>query len=464
MEAKDTISAIATPLGEGGISIIRVSGPDSEALLQKLFYPRNLSQHKFTPRYQYLGEIRDPETESLVDEVIAVLMKEPKSYTGEDMVEIYAHGGIIASQKILTLFNSLGARLADRGEFTKRAFLNGRIDLSQAESVIDVVKAKTEKGLGLAVKQLTGELAETINGLKSELLEILAYVEAEIDFPDEDISGLNLEETGEQLAEIEKNIERLLHESEKGKIYREGLNIAIIGRPNVGKSSLLNALLREKRAIVTEFPGTTRDIIEEYINIAGIPLKIIDTAGIRSTFDSVEKIGVELARETLAGADLVLYVLDASEKINADDENILLTLKELDKKSIVLINKVDLNNTAIDKNSAAAFVSGEEEILEISAKEKKGLDALEKVIEEMIFGAKVESSESILVTRERHRQHLEDCRRSIAEAKKTLESGLPEDFLSIDLKTAWESLGKITGEVVEEDILDKIFSEFCIGK
>lgn len=464
MEAKDTISAVATPLGEGGISIIRVSGPDSEALLNKIFMPRNRFQHKLTPRYQYLGEIRNPETGSLVDEVIAVFMKEPKSYTGEDMVEIYAHGGTIAAQKILTLCNSLGARLADRGEFTKRAFLNGRIDLSQAESVIDIVKAKTEKGLGLAVKQLKGELAQKINLLKTELLEILAYVEAEIDFPDEDISGLNLKEIGKRLTKIEENIDKLLRESEKGKIYREGLNIAIIGRPNVGKSSLLNALLREKRAIVTEVPGTTRDVIEEYINIAGVPFKIIDTAGIRSTFDSVEKIGVELAREALAGADLVLYVLDASEEINADDENILLTLKELDKKSIVLINKVDLNNTVIDKNSAAAFVSGEEEILEISAKEKRGLDVLEKVIEEMIFEGKIESSENILVTRERHRQHLEDCKVSVLEAKKTLESGLPEDFLSIDLKAAWENLGKITGEVLEENILDKIFSEFCIGK
>jgi len=463
MNNEDVIAALATPLGEGGIAIVRMSGNDSEKIITKIFKPRNKKLTELKSHVQYLGNIINPESNQVVDEVLVSIMRAPRSFTAEDVVEIYTHGGVVVARKVLELLISLGARIAEPGEFTKRAFLNGRIDLSQAESVIDVIRAKTDKGLGLALKQLQGELSNKITELRSVLLEILAHIEAEIDFPDEDIEMLSIDDIREKLKSVHEEVKNLIAESDRGKIYREGINVVIIGRPNVGKSSLLNALLREKRAIVTDIPGTTRDIIEEYINIGGIPVKIVDTAGIRDTLDEVEKIGVEKSKQSLQEADLILFVLDASEGITEDDQQLLTYLNEMAKQTLIIINKVDLDNVKIDKNDVEK-ISNVDKVLEISAKERTGLDLLEKTVEEMVFQGEVNAQENIIVTRARHRQAFIEVLKSIEEALHTLDSGMTGEFLSIDVKSAWENLGKITGETVEEDVLDKIFSEFCIGK
>lgn len=456
----DTIAAISTPLGEGGIGIVRISGPQAVKIIKTLFRAKRGDWSNNGSHRLIYGHITERNGD-VVDEVLLTFMKAPHTYTREDVVEINCHGGIVPLRKILELVLSRGARLAEPGEFSKRAFLNGRLDLAQAESVIDVIRSKTEAGLKLAVSQLKGELSKKITALQDRLLGLLAQVEANIDFPEDDLeeaTGQSIIRSGEDLLE---EIKELIRGAETGKIYREGISTIIIGKPNVGKSSLLNALLRENRAIVTDIPGTTRDIIEEVINIRGIPLKIIDTAGLHETEDIVEKIGVERTREMIGRADLVLLVLDAATGLA--DEDIAITELIGEKKAIFIVNKVDVEETRITGNEVERL-AGKQPALWISAREEKGLDVLEEKIVEMVLGGQVFGSDTVMVANIRHKQALEKAARHLKEAVHGIKEMVPVDVVAIDLRTAWEALGEITGSTVTEDLLDRIFADFCIGK
>lgn len=459
---EDTISAIATPLGEGGIGIVRLSGPLSTGIARKIFKAKRAGAWWEGKGHALVyGHVVDPADGKLVDEALLGFMRAPFTYTREDIVELNCHGGIVPLKQALELTLAAGARLAEPGEFTKRAFLNGRIDLAQAESVVDIIRAKTEKGLKVAAAQLKGELSQKIGSLQNEVLGLLAQIEANIDFPEddlEDITGRNIEERAESLA---ADLDTLIRNAEAGKIYREGIWTIIAGRPNVGKSSLLNRLLRENRAIVTEVPGTTRDIIEEVINIRGIPLKLVDTAGIRETKEMVERLGVERTKEMIGRADLVLLVLDSTAGITEGDREIAELVKG--KETIVLINKIDVNSGGISAEEAGYLACGRP-VLKISAVEGYGLDALEDKIVEMALGGRVSPSDEIMVTNVRHKRALESSRKYLLEAKAAIRGNVPVDIVSIDVKAAWESLGEITGSTVTEDIVERIFADFCIGK
>lgn len=455
----DTIAAISTALGEGGIGIVRISGPKAIEIGDKLFKGSKLLRD--IPGYQMVyGHIVDKNNDNVIDEVLVSVMRGPRSFTSEDIIEINCHGGIVPLTGILNLALKNGARLAEAGEFSKRAFINGRIDLAQAESIIDVIRSKTDKGLKIALQQLEGNLSNKIKEIRYILLELLAFIEAGIDFPDEDIEEISESRIREGTNKGLELVNQLIKTSASGKIFREGLSTVIIGKPNVGKSSLLNALLKEKRAIVTEIPGTTRDIIEEYINIQGIPLKIIDTAGIRDTDDIVEKIGVERSKEIFKDADLVILVLDASTGIVGDDIKIISELKE--KKVIVLVNKTDVNKE-IDLSYLIENV-GELPVVYSSIKENYGLEELENKIYKLVLEGQVQASDDILVTNIRHRGALENAKNHLDEVIKSLDLMMPTDCMSIDIKAAWEILGEIIGDTVKEDIIDQIFSSFCIGK
>ncbi len=455
---EDTIAGIATPLGEGGIGIIKISGKESTKIVKNIFRVKNVDQ--FTPRHFYLGKIYDDDV--FIDEVMMVIMNKPKSYTGEDVVEIHCHGGFLVTRRILELVLKNGARLAEPGEFTKRAFLNGKIDLSQAEAIIDIISAKSELGLRTAAQQLEGRLKNSINEISEDIERIIANLEAEIDFPEEDLEILDSEEILSIILNSIDKIDKLISEADAGRISREGVNTVIIGKPNVGKSSLLNALVREDKAIVTEIPGTTRDIIEDYIQIRGVLFKIIDTAGFRETSDLVEKIGLEKTQKVFEEADLVLFVLDDTEELSDEDKNIINKLKTVDKKILIVLNKIDLKRVYL-KDEVASYLP-HVKIIEISALEKIGLDKLENELINLVFDGKLDINQDFTVTRTRHKNLLSNAKKHLLDAKATLEMGLTEEFLSIDLKDAWTELGKITGATIERDIIDKIFSEFCIGK
>ncbi|MGB9976608.1 tRNA uridine-5-carboxymethylaminomethyl(34) synthesis GTPase MnmE [Thermovenabulum sp.] len=458
---EDTIAAISTPMGEGGIGIIRISGEESFKIAKKLFYPKSkISFEEMKPRTMYLGNIYDDEEKYVVDEVLLVKFKAPNSYTTEDMVEIHSHGGFTAVRKILNLVLRNGARLAQPGEFTKRAFINGRIDLSQAEAVIDIIRAKTDKALKVAVDQLKGKISEKIKEIMDSLLSVIALVEANIDFPEEEIPEASPDII---LKNIYYNIERLNNLKEKagaGKILREGISTVIIGKPNVGKSSLLNALLMEKRAIVTEIPGTTRDVIEEYINVKGIPIKIIDTAGIRDTKDPVEKIGVERAMEKVQGAELVLFVVDAFGELEEEDYKIIENIRE--KRLLIIFNKIDLGQK-IDEQKVKELLPGKR-IVKISALRDEGIELLREEIYELIVNEVGSLEEGIIITAQRHIEAINKAIESLKEAQITVENNLPMEISAIYIREAWEYLGEITGDSVKEDILDAIFENFCIGK
>jgi len=460
---KDTIAAISTAIGEGGIGIVRVSGPEAISTINKIFKgygqtDKDLNEvDTYTAHY---GHIINPKDEQIIDEVICLVMKAPKTYTKEDVVEIDCHGGSIPLQKILDLVLKNGARLAEPGEFTKRAFLNGRIDLSQAEAVMDVINSKTEAGLEAAMDQLEGGLSSQIEEIKHKLLGLLAHLEASIDFPEDEIEDFNSDEIDSRVEEIIEQIEGLLDTSKRGRIIKEGIRTAIIGKPNVGKSSLLNALLRENRAIVTDVPGTTRDVIEEVINIDGIPLKIMDTAGIRETEDEVEKIGVERSEKFLKQADLVLLVLDAHRGITEEDRRIINLVDE--KETVVVVNKTDLESNLNLGELKKKFENVQ--VVETSAVEGIGISELEDLISEMVFAGEVKANEQTLITNLRHKEALEAAYDSILNVKETVKQGLPADFVTIDLKTTLEELGKITGDTLGEDIIDRIFADFCLGK
>lgn len=457
----DTISAISTPLGEGGIGIIRISGKDALVVAEQIIQLKSIQSFQILKSHTiHYGFAVNPETGEKIDEILLLFMKGPRSFTAEDVVEIHCHGGLIPVRRIYELTVQYGARPADPGEFTKRAFLNGRIDLSQAEAVIDLIRAKTDAGSRAALHQLQGSLSDKINELRHGLLEMIAFAEAAIDFPEEDIEEITAAQISQRVENILQQLKGLLDTSRSGKIIREGLYTVIVGKPNVGKSSLLNALLRENRAIVTEIPGTTRDIIEEYINVKGIPVKIVDTAGIRETSDVVEKIGVEKAQELLDRADLILMVLDASLPLNEEDRKILTSLR--DRPAIILINKADLPVLLDEKEVQAIALN--KEIIHISVVENQGINEMEDQIAKMVYQGTVSGNEGHIVTNVRHQFAIKRAFVSLSDVLQTIDDVMPIDCIVIDLKAAWEALGEITGDTVGEDIIDKIFANFCIGK
>ncbi len=461
MYVEDTIAAISTPTGVGGIGIIRVSGEDAINIVDKIFISprqRKLSQVK-THTIHY-GNIYDIEKKHMIDEVLISVMKKPNTYTREDIVEINCHGGIISTKNVLEEVLKAGARIADAGEFTKRAFLNGRVDLTQAEAIIDIINSKTNVELETAVNQLEGTLSHKILNIRNQLVNLAAHLQAAVDFPEEDIEELNEDALKEKLLVIYDEIENLIKTADMGKIIRNGLSTAIIGKPNVGKSSLLNALVRDKRAIVTEIAGTTRDIIEEYVNIHGVPLKIIDTAGIRETDDLVEKIGVEKSKEAILQADLVILLLDGSEPLNNNDKYIIDIVK--DKKTIVLTNKTDLEEKIEYEYIKEIF--GNNVLLKISVKEGTGLGQLENTIKEMFIGGEVTINDNIIITNVRHKNSLIKANESINNSMDALKIGMPIDMVSIDISNAIENLGEIIGLTVSEEIIHQIFKQFCLGK
>ncbi|WP_163195821.1 tRNA uridine-5-carboxymethylaminomethyl(34) synthesis GTPase MnmE [Clostridium thermarum] len=459
MKEFDTIAAVATGLGEGGISIIRLSGDKALKIADSIFRGKNgrslLDIKTYTMRYGY---IIDKDTDEIIDEVIVSYMKGPKSFTAEDTIEINCHGGVIATNRVLEEVIKAGARLAEPGEFTKRAFLNGRIDLSQAEAVIDIIRAKTELSMKSAIAQSEGRISREITNMRNRLLGVIAHIEATVDFPEDDLEEATSEKIKVDLKEIISDLDNLISTANEGKILREGLNIVIVGKPNVGKSSLLNALLMENRAIVTDIAGTTRDVIEEYINIDGIPIKIIDTAGIRETEDIVERLGVERSKQKINEADLIILMLDISSEFDNEDRQIIEFIK--DKKYIMILNKVDLD---VKLSMSEIEQLNKDQIIETSALKGTGIDRLKDIIKNMFFKGEV-AANGLMITNTRHKEALIRAKEKCTAALVTLESGFSIDFASIDARDAWTSLGEITGDTMEEDLLDKIFSEFCIGK
>ena len=455
----DTIAAIATAPGEGGIGIIRISGEKSLQVAQSIFKSKSGKMIKdYNTRTLIYGNIVDGE--KVIDEVLLAYMKGPNSYTAEDVIEINCHGGFISVKKILELILSKDVRLADAGEFTKRAFLNGRIDLSQAEAIIDVIKSKTDMAHEVAQSQLEGSLAKKIRELRNNVTEVLAHLTVSIDFSEEDVEEITYQTLEEKSSELRNEIKKLYDTAESGKILRDGLKTVIVGKPNVGKSSLLNSILGENRAIVTDIAGTTRDIIEEFVNIKGIPLKIVDTAGIRETEDVVEKIGVEKSRESFSTADLVIMVLDASRKLSQEDMEILESLEN--KKTIVLLNKMDLE-PQIELEKIEEFVNSED-IIKISALKHQGIEELQDKIEAMVYHGSVKNSSDLMITNSRHKDALFKAYESINDAINAIEQRMPYDFIEVDFKNIWDYLGYINGDTIREDLLDTIFANFCIGK
>lgn len=455
----DTIAAISTAIGESGIGIVRLTGDDSINVCSKVFKGRKINDiEDIENRKLTYGHIMDHDI--IIDEVLIAFMKAPYTYTRENMVEIYCHGGIISVQKVLELLLRTGARLAERGEFTKRAFLNGRLDLSQAEAVIDIIKSKTDKSFQVSLNQLEGSLSNEINDIRNTLLSMIAHIEVSIDFPDEDVEVSTIKNLEDNAMEVEEKITSLLSTADRGKILRDGLNTVILGKPNVGKSSLLNAVLKENRAIVTDIPGTTRDIIEEYINIDGIPLKIVDTAGIRDTEDLVEQIGVDRAKKSVVEADLIIAIFDISRELTNEDHQIIDLIK--DKKTIVLLNKTDLPNV-YDEDYFKNYLK-DVEIITTSITTGVGINDLERSIRNMFYKGDVEINSDVVINNVRHKNQLEKARINIKSVIEDIKENVPIDCLEVDLKNCWENLGEISGDTIGEDILDRIFSEFCIGK
>lgn len=458
----DTIAAIATAPGEAGIGIVRLSGKKAVDIVDKIFKgKKDVSFREREPRKLYYGHIINPEDKKVIDEVLVVYMKGPHTYTTEDIVEINCHGGIIPVRRILEIVLENGARMAEPGEFTKRAFMNGRIDLAQAEAVIDLISAKTDSSFDVSLNQLEGTLSQEVRELRESVLKMLAQIEATIDFPDEDdVEEMAYEKMKEEGNTILQRIDKLLSTVYTGKILKEGLKTIILGKPNVGKSSLMNAILRENRAIVTEIPGTTRDIIEEYVNINGIPLRIVDTAGIRETDDIVEKIGVDRAKALIDKGDLAIVVFDASKELSEEDMNIIELIKN--KKSIILLNKTDLEVKTTEEIIKKYLPN--KIIINTSMIKGKGLESLEEAIKDMFFKGEVKVTDEIIINNVRHRDLLLKAKKNIEEALGSIEMGMPIDCIEVDVKECWNNLGEINGDTVGEDIIDRIFSDFCIGK
>ena len=455
----DTIAAIATALSESGISVIRISGPEAIAAADRIYRSKTgkkklSDQESHTIHYGYIQQ-----DGQIIDEVLVLLMRAPHTYTREDVVEIDCHGGILVTRRILEAVLAQGVRAAEPGEFTKRAFLNGRIDLSQAEAVGDIIRAKSDLALASSLSQLRGSLLTKIREVRETLLRKLAYIEAALDDPEHyELEGFD-EELEETLGQETKVLRKLYESAESGRMMKEGIRTVIVGRPNVGKSSLLNALLGEERAIVTDIAGTTRDTLEETITLGGICLNIIDTAGIRESSDTVERIGVDRARDALRQSDLVIYVADGSEALDANDEEIIEMIR--DRKALVILNKTDL---ATKLTAEELEEKTGRPVIPISAREGTNLEAIEESIRKMFFAGEISFNDEVYITNVRQRQTIGEALAALGRVEESLEAGMPEDFYSIDLMAACEALGLITGETAREDLVDTIFREFCMGK
>ncbi|SEJ41505.1 tRNA uridine-5-carboxymethylaminomethyl(34) synthesis GTPase MnmE [Paenibacillus polymyxa] len=455
----DTIAAIATAVGEGGIAVVRVSGPEAVTEVEALFRSKTPLSKAPTHTVHY-GHIIDPQSQEKVEEVLVTVMRAPRSFTTEDVVEISTHGGVVAVKRVMDLLLLQNIRLAEPGEFTKRAFLNGRIDLSQAEGVIDLIRSKSDKAFSMALKQVDGQLSQNIRRLRHVLVETLAHIEVNIDYPEHDVESFTSELIKDKSSQVIAEIDRLLHTAEQGKILREGLTTAIVGRPNVGKSSLLNTLAQGERAIVTDIPGTTRDVIEEYVTINNIPLKLLDTAGIRETMDVVERIGVERSRTAVSEADLLLIVMNANEPLHEDEMALMEQIRG--RQAIVIMNKMDLP-AQIDRDLLLRYVP-EELIVPMSVKENEGADRLEQAISNLFFSGKLESADMTYVSNVRHIALLKKARQSLVDAYEAADQSVPIDMIQIDVRLAWEHLGEIVGDTAHDALIDQIFSQFCLGK
>lgn len=458
----DTIAAISTPLGEGAIAIVRLSGPEAVSIADQVF--RSPSHKKLAQEATHTihyGHLVRPETEEVVEEVMVSLMRGPKTFTREDVVEINCHGGLVTVNQVLQLVLRAGARMAEPGEFTKRAFLNGRIDLSQAEAVMDLIRAKTDKAMNVALGQMDGRLSRLIQSLRQALLETLAQVEVNIDYPEyDDVEEMTIPLMREKGMWVKQEIEKLLEISMQGKILREGLATVIVGRPNVGKSSLLNSLIQENKAIVTDIAGTTRDIIEEYVNVRGVPLKLVDTAGIRETEDIVERIGVERSRQVLKEADLILLVMNHSEALSEEDERLIEATHGME--TIVIVNKTDLPQ-ALDYSKLEELV-GHRRIVTTSILQDEGIEELEQEIAKLFFEGNMQGGDMTYVSNARHIALLHQAKQTIEDALDATEQGVPVDMIQIDVTRTWEILGEIVGDTVEESLIDQLFAQFCLGK
>ncbi|HHY74933.1 MAG TPA: tRNA uridine-5-carboxymethylaminomethyl(34) synthesis GTPase MnmE [Bacillus bacterium] len=455
----DTIAAISTPMGEGAIAIVRVSGPEAVKSANQIFKGKNIEEvESHTIHY---GFIIDPETNEKVEEVMVSVLRGPKTFTREDIVEINCHGGLVSVNRVLQLVLNQGVRLAEPGEFTKRAFLNGRIDLSQAEAVMDLIRAKSERAMNVAIRQMEGKLSKLVRDLRQTILETLAHVEVNIDYPEyDDVEEMTHRLLFEKATEIKAEIEKVLETSKQGKILRDGLSTVIIGRPNVGKSSLLNSLVHENKAIVTDIPGTTRDVIEEYVNVRGVPLRLVDTAGIRETEDIVERIGVERSRKVLKEADLILLVLNNAEPLTDEDKKLFEATRDMEV--IVIVNKIDLENKI--NMDEVRNLAEDCPIITTSLKEESGIDQLEEAISSLFFEGKLEAGDMTYVSNTRHIALLNQAKKAMDDVLTGIHSDVPIDLIQIDFTRAWEILGEIIGDTVHESLINQLFSQFCLGK
>lgn len=456
---EDTIAAVATAYGEGGIGIIRISGEKALSILEEVFEFAGETSQIVNRRMTY-GRIVDRENEQIIDEVLAIYMKGPKTYTAEDVVEINCHGSMVSLRKTLALVLRKGARLAEPGEFTKRAFLNGRLDLSQAEAVIDIIKAKTDRSFDVAMSQLEGALSLRVTEIRQKLLDLLVDITVNIDYPDEDIEELTYDKIEENILLIGEMIEKLLSTADTGRMIREGIRVAIVGKPNVGKSSLMNSLLRETRAIVTEIPGTTRDTIEEAISIRNIPVYLVDTAGIRETSDEVERLGIERSKAAFNEADFIIFIMDGSSAISDEDREIASYLDG--RNSVVLINKNDLERGFT--NDDVRELVNDPVIIETSLINNEGIEEIENHIEELVYGGELSQHDSTMVNNVRHIELLKQSRDSLRDAMEMTLAREALDFIEVDVRNAYDLLGEITGETVSDDIINEVFARFCLGK
>ena len=457
----DTIAAISTPPGEGAIGIVRLSGGEAIAIADRVYKLGSKQLADQTSHTIHYGNIVNPKTNDTVDEVMVTVMRAPKTFTREDVVEINCHGGILAVNQVLQIVLQNGARLAEPGEFTKRAFLNGRIDLSQAEAVMDLIRAKTDKAMYVALQQLDGNLSNLIRNLRSEILDTLAQVEVNIDYPEyDDVEEMTSVLLIEKAKQVKAAVRQLLETASQGKILREGLATAIIGRPNVGKSSLLNYLLREEKAIVTDIAGTTRDVIEEYVSVKGVPLRLIDTAGIRETEDIIEKIGVERSRKALVDADLILLVFNQNEPLTNEDKALIEATNQ--NHRIIILNKMDLPNK-LDLEELE-FLVGEDAMVKTSVLTQSGVDVLESKIADLFFSGNTGERDATYVSNVRHIALLNDAESALDDVINGVESGMPVDLVQIDMTRCWDLLGEITGDSVQDELLTQLFSQFCLGK
>lgn len=459
MDTYDTIAAISTAVGEAGIAIVRTSGDNSIEIVDKIFKAKSKKKLKDSENRKFIyGHIYD--NDKIIDEVLAVKMLGPHSYSGENIVEIHCHGGIVAVRRILNLLLANGARLAQKGEFTKRGFLNGRIDLSQAEAVIDLIKAKTEDSFDISMKQLKGSISKEVEKIEKNLVGMQALIVANIDFPEDEVEDATYDELKRRNDEITLNIRELLNNAGRGKLLREGINTLILGKPNVGKSSLLNGMLKYERAIVTDIPGTTRDTIEDYINLDGLLLKVTDTAGIRQTDDEVEKIGVKIARDKIKEADLVIVIFDLSRPFNKDDREILDLIQN--KKALFIMNKDDLQARVSDEDIKELL--NDRDYLKLSVRNPEEIKLVENAIKDMFFSGEIIQKDQVYVNNIRHIDALKKALKTMEETRLDLENEVFLDLVEVNLEEALEEISKITGEITTEDVLDRVFSEFCIGK